>query len=84
MSNDSQLPALDELSREELYTEECKRIDELFATSSAMQTILATAPPIEPAGSHIDRRNERIDAHLKHAKTLVDTLEQLHSEMKHR
>lgn len=37
MFNDLQLPALDELSHKELYTEECKRIDELFATSSAMQ-----------------------------------------------
>jgi hypothetical protein len=84
MFNNLQSSSLDELSREELYAKECESIDKLFVTSSAMQAILADAPPIEPAGSHIDRRNERIDAHLKHAKTLLDTLEQLHREIQGR
>lgn len=75
---------VDELSRKELYVEECKQIEEVTEASTTIQTILKNAPPIEPAGSHIDHRNERVEAQLNRLQTLLTTLEQLHNELKRR
>jgi hypothetical protein len=84
MTNDTPTRPVDDLSREELYAEECKRIEEVTDASTTIQTILENAPPIEPAGSHIDQRNERVKAQLNRLQTLLTTLEQLHNELQRR
>lgn len=84
MSPDSHPLPVDDLSCEELYSEECTRVEALLDVSRTMQTVLDNAPPIEPAGSHIDRRNERIEVQLTHVKTLLNDLDRLHDELRQR
>lgn len=84
MTNDRQIFPVDELSRETLYAEECKRVEDLIDASTTTQTALENAPPIEPAGSHIDQRNNHVETQLNRMRTLLDTLEQLHDELQHR
>lgn len=74
----------DRRSREELYAGACDRVAELANEIDTIQTALADAPPIEPAGSHIDQRNAIVERRIAVMRSTLDRLERLTDELRHR